>query len=95
MLSIFTVSSWKSETNDLPTAEEIQEVCSFVTQTEEHRIGDYFLRRGVVDVNNDGTPEQVVQGVTPTSGGDRLEFLDESGQANLGRLKIAFGDIHT
>ncbi|WP_156819979.1 hypothetical protein [Synechococcus sp. PCC 7336] len=78
-LFLFSVSA--SETSELPSQKQIKRACEFVASAEKNTIEDYFLRRGHIDINNDGTAEQILRGLTGTAGGDFFDFIDESGHA--------------
>lgn len=54
-------------------------MCEFVAAIDKHEAPEYFLRRGHLDINNDGTAERVTQGESGTMGGDALEFTTSGG----------------
>lgn len=64
----------------VPTDKEIKQVCEYVAQIPKPEVRNYFLRRGVLDINNDGEPEIVEQGSSGTMGGDTFVFKSRRGE---------------
>lgn len=65
---------------ELPSKAKSQEVCEFVASINKWEVEDYFLKRGYIDVNNDGEPEYIEQGHSGTMGGDRFKFKTTGGE---------------
>lgn len=80
LLTLAIWSAWAGPTQSpSPTPQEIGAVCEFVAAIDKHEAPEYFLRRGHLDVNNDGQAERVTQGNSGTMGGDALEFTTSDG----------------
>lgn len=73
---VFSISAIATSKNGLPSAEDIDRVCKFVTTADE----DSYLKNGFLDINNDGLPENVFIKVVGTARAEIHEVIDESGK---------------